>query len=621
MAPRQTLNTMVLQMVQNALAGKPQPPSDKALGLRLGLSTPAVNAGLALKAGLRAAGVDPKTLDQVDRFGNSLLGVHGTMEDMDQRYAYLQAHGRGQGRPDANTELAGKFIGSIPATLITKNPYIGGALQGLSMTESRDPMALAEIAASNALGGRLGQAVTSRFVAPAVSRYVTGPAGKLTQRVVNGLIAPRVAREAGEMAGAAAPKVLYRGGAPFDPAHPGPSFFSEHPDVAASYKSMHEDQYPTPGVVQRAHVAIKNPAPEHVVLQEAKKLGIDTAADHNLTSNAFHRDLYGDAAGQLAQNLKAQGYDGTILPDMAYGSGRFNSELHPAHIPFDNASQVHILPEGEQLPNPGRRALLKGAAALPVAAAAAKVASVLPAAAEHAAPTAVAGAKQGVHALGSDLNEYAAQAWARYSQALRTNAPAEVAQAALKEAQDATNMVSSHAEYHAGQVGADTLAKTGMHPANAGTDLAGDIGNDHFSGSGGRLHGAAIDPVQDADAMTEIHLANAADYRKAMGPYANSPLSGQELESALQGYRDNPAQAHMNMEEGEQYGRGPFSRDEAGHIANHEEIAQQAGSSPLEYTGQIHPLHPSVDDPFISVDDYLNDNPGLFQFNHSPAAP
>lgn len=239
---------------------------------------------------------------------------------------------------------------------------------GVPVSAAREGMGLAQLLTSGsgglgqALGqllwnnpgdqrpARLGDVAEMLTPIPGAEKVVKGVG--LARGAANDLLRPRIARAAEEAAqvvaeapkpAAPAPKVLYRGGAPFDPEHPGPTFFTEHQPAAESYRDMHNDRYSSPGVVQRAHVTIKNPAPEHVVKAEAQKLGIDTEADHNLTANAFHPDLYGSDSQALVSRLKSMGYDGTVLPDMSYG--KYDNQLHPAHIPFDNASQVKILPE------------------------------------------------------------------------------------------------------------------------------------------------------------------------------------------------------------------------------------------------------------------------------------
>ena len=49
--------------------------------------------------------------------------------------------------------------------------------------------------------------------------------------------------------------------------------------------------------------------------------------------------------------------------------------------------------------------------------------------------------------------------------------------------------------------------------------------------------------------MLEEHAKAAAEHRKAMGPYAKSPVSGYDLEKALDAWREDPEYMLDNLDE------------------------------------------------------------------------
>lgn len=127
-------------------------------------------------------------------------------------------------------------------------------------------------------------------------------------------------------------EIVYRGGAPFNPDFEGPSFFTPDKTAAQTYADEHAARFGTPGELQQTTLSIKNPAPQDVVLKEAKKLGLET---NLLPASIFDPVLQGKGGGtevrQLMENLKRQGYDGTILDDLPFGPG----QPMKTHIPFD----------------------------------------------------------------------------------------------------------------------------------------------------------------------------------------------------------------------------------------------------------------------------------------------
>lgn len=153
------------------------------------------------------------------------------------------------------------------------------------------------------------------------------------------------------------PLTVYHGGAPFDPNHPGPTFFAPSEDIAHSYATS---DYATgegrPQYVTAAHVSINNPAREEQVLQAAKDIdhpgGFKNIEFHG---EYFDQGMHGeDAVAALKARLQGMGHDGVILPDTGAG-GSLNDRVH-AYIPFDNKNQVHVISSknvGDAMPEPG----------------------------------------------------------------------------------------------------------------------------------------------------------------------------------------------------------------------------------------------------------------------------
>lgn len=163
--------------------------------------------------------------------------------------------------------------------------------------------------------------------------------------------------------GAVVPKVLYHGGN-FDPAKPGPTYFTPNKEMANSYVDMTNDRFgPGTGKLSTHTVQLNNPADEATVAHHARQVGINP--EETVPASMLDRQIHGDEpVDQLVARLKDAGHDGAILDDTGYGK----QIQDKAHIVFDPSHSVQsAAPEAVDM---GRRGLLKsmaaGAAALPL---------------------------------------------------------------------------------------------------------------------------------------------------------------------------------------------------------------------------------------------------------------
>lgn len=96
-----------------------------------------------------------------------------------------QSRTRNQAMLENNTrtgwQTAGKIAGTIPATLLTKNPWLGGALGGAQASDSDNVSGVANDAFFGALGGKAGQLAGKYVVAPVAAKTIAPAVRKLAQ--------------------------------------------------------------------------------------------------------------------------------------------------------------------------------------------------------------------------------------------------------------------------------------------------------------------------------------------------------------------------------------------------------------------------------------------------------
>lgn len=147
-APSGASEQEVMDRVRNPQKAPDTRPTSFLRGVAEGGLKAWNNAARALEAGAEAIGIDRP----VEALGRS-LGMApdvAAAESMQRRVsASAPTRGSGVGR------FTGELLGTIPATLATKNPFVQGALATGLLTEKRDPK---QIAAEMAVGGVLSKA-------------------------------------------------------------------------------------------------------------------------------------------------------------------------------------------------------------------------------------------------------------------------------------------------------------------------------------------------------------------------------------------------------------------------------------------------------------------------------
>jgi hypothetical protein len=95
------------------------------------------------------------------------------------------------------------------------------------------------------------------------------------------------------------------------------TYYTTSEEMARSYAEMHNDRFGS-GDVHKEIITIRNPAPESVIENQARRVGIDNS---NYTpASVFDHNLHGDREVlTLTKALKRLGYDGAILGDIGYG--------------------------------------------------------------------------------------------------------------------------------------------------------------------------------------------------------------------------------------------------------------------------------------------------------------
>jgi hypothetical protein len=77
-------------------------------------------------------------------------------------------------------KITGNIISTVPAVLATKNPWVSGAISGGMMTDKRDLGGIAGDMAIGAVGGKLGDVVGKRVIAPIAAKTIAPLVRKAT---------------------------------------------------------------------------------------------------------------------------------------------------------------------------------------------------------------------------------------------------------------------------------------------------------------------------------------------------------------------------------------------------------------------------------------------------------
>lgn len=290
-------------------------------------------------AGLTGAGLGPATYAAgelapiVARYGKVFLNKGVTKEGLRQMIQAIDRAGFNVATPEGvqalQTELA-QFTGK-PVSLAD----ISEATRGRTGVALRTPGRAQQIATDAIRERQAGQG--PRLIADVKANVA--PRTDI-QAMDDALVAQRSSeaeklRELALYEQGAPGTPLYRGGAEFDPnVTERLPYFTPDREAADTFRLMHQERFGTPGSVQEARVNIRNPAPQDVVIAEAKKLGLSDP-DELTPASLLDVELHGSVALDLRDALKAKGYDGTVLDDITYG-GPMNDGSLKAHIPFDN---------------------------------------------------------------------------------------------------------------------------------------------------------------------------------------------------------------------------------------------------------------------------------------------
>lgn len=150
-----------------------QPQTSEILGFQKGLARPLDNLALWTEGGLNKLGVNT---DAVNKF----LGMDSAKEAAASHEAFLQKRAAEGVKPGMAGQIVGNVLGTLPAAIATKNPFIGGGIGGALTTEHpMDAGSVAWDAGLGAAGGKLAEVGLNRLggaispkVLPAVQKLL-----------------------------------------------------------------------------------------------------------------------------------------------------------------------------------------------------------------------------------------------------------------------------------------------------------------------------------------------------------------------------------------------------------------------------------------------------------------
>lgn len=112
-------------------------------------------------------------------------------------------------------------------------------------------------------------------------------------------------------------EIQYRGGVEGHTARV--QYSTRNQKMAESYVDMSNDRFGSGAALHRVQVQIQRPAPASEIETIAKSVGIDN--EFNTPASVFDSELHGrESVDRLVNELERRGYDGAILPDIAYGT-------------------------------------------------------------------------------------------------------------------------------------------------------------------------------------------------------------------------------------------------------------------------------------------------------------
>lgn len=104
----------------------------------------------------------------------------------DKKFQNSRAKSQYQGSTMGN--LTGNILTTLPAALATKNPWVSGAATGAMMTDKRDAGGILMDAGVGALGGKAGDIVGKRLLAPAAAALMRTKGGQAVSSGVSGAL-------------------------------------------------------------------------------------------------------------------------------------------------------------------------------------------------------------------------------------------------------------------------------------------------------------------------------------------------------------------------------------------------------------------------------------------------
>lgn len=178
------------QYEMNQIAHTAPSHTSESLGFYEGMMKPFDNTAQALEHGLKSIGVDTDAI-------NKAFSMPSATQATQEHGKFVQQQEEKGAVPGEIGKFAGEVAGTLPAALITKNPWVAGGLTGAALSDKKTPLGVAADTVSGAIGGKAGQAVIGGIgqavapkLAPAV-RKLLGEGVKMTPGQILGGVAKR----------------------------------------------------------------------------------------------------------------------------------------------------------------------------------------------------------------------------------------------------------------------------------------------------------------------------------------------------------------------------------------------------------------------------------------------
>lgn len=124
--------------------------------------------------------VGSRLLEGVESVPNTLFGTNLNFGDQWRESAERRFAGRGV---DPTAEMTGRIAAAAIPALLTRNPFVGGALENVLVNDSRDPMGIGQDALVGGIAGKIGDKFI-RGAANLLSPNISQPVRNLHERGV-----------------------------------------------------------------------------------------------------------------------------------------------------------------------------------------------------------------------------------------------------------------------------------------------------------------------------------------------------------------------------------------------------------------------------------------------------